>query len=92
MEISNRTNLFETGTGSNQNDPVNQNEERDLFLSLLVAQLKNQDPLSPKEGTEFVAQLAQFNSLDQLIGIRNAIERLGTEVRSATTDNSLPNL
>lgn len=45
-------------------------------MSLLVAQLKNQDPLAPKEGTEFVAQLAQFNSLDQLIGIRNAIEKL----------------
>lgn len=45
-------------------------------MSLLVAQLKNQDPLSPQEGTEFVAQLAQFNSLDQLIGIRRSLERL----------------
>lgn len=58
------------------NGPVNQDSERDLFMALLVAQLKNQDPLSPKDGTEFVAQLAQFNSLDQLIGIRNSIDRL----------------
>ena len=56
--------------------PNTQDSERDIFMSLLVAQLKNQDPLSPQDGTQFVAQLAQFNSLDQLIGIRNSIERL----------------
>jgi flagellar basal-body rod modification protein FlgD len=52
--------------------------ERDIFMTLLVAQLKNQDPLSPQDGTQFVAQLAQFNSLDQLIGIRQSIEQLAT--------------
>ena len=50
--------------------------ERDLFMTLLVAQLKNQDPLAPQDGTAFVAQLAQFNSLDQLVGIRQSIEEL----------------
>ena len=49
-----------------------------MFLPLLVAQLKNQDPLAPQDGAQFVAQLAQFNSLDQLIGIRNSIEQLTT--------------
>jgi flagellar basal-body rod modification protein FlgD len=50
--------------------------ERDLFMTLLVAQLKNQDPLAPQDGAQFVAQLAQFNSLDQLVGIRQSIEQL----------------
>jgi len=58
--------------------------ERDMFMTLLVAQLKNQDPLAPQEGTEFVAQLAQFNSLDQLIGIRNSIEALSTRLDRQT--------
>jgi flagellar basal-body rod modification protein FlgD len=49
-----------------------------MFLTLLVAQLKNQDPLAPQDGAQFIAQLAQFNSLDQLIGIRNSIEQLTT--------------
>jgi flagellar basal-body rod modification protein FlgD len=35
----------------------------DVFLQLLVAQLKNQDPDSPVDGTEFVTQLAQFSTL-----------------------------
>lgn len=65
-----------SSTNSPVNNSSNQGEERDMFMSLLVAQLKNQDPLAPQEGTEFVAQLAQFNSLDQLISIRESIERL----------------
>lgn len=70
----------EINNSSSINSPVNnsnnQESERDMFMSLLVAQLKNQDPLAPQEGTEFVAQLAQFNSLDQLISIRESIDRL----------------
>ncbi|HWQ31700.1 MAG TPA: flagellar hook capping FlgD N-terminal domain-containing protein [Blastocatellia bacterium] len=48
--------------------------DKDTFLKLLVAQLKNQDPLNPQDGAAFVAQLAQFNSVEQLISIN---ERLG---------------
>lgn len=36
------------------------------FLELMIAQLNNQDPLSPQENTEFVAQLAQFSSVEGL--------------------------
>ena len=38
---------------------------KDEFLRLLVAQLEHQNPLSPQEGAEFVAQLAQFASVEQ---------------------------
>ena len=40
---------------------------KNMFMQLLVAQLKNQDPLSPKDGTEFVGELAQFQSMEQAV-------------------------
>ena len=53
------------------------------FLKLFVAQLRNQDPLSPQDGIQFIAQLAQFSNLEQslqmrqdLDAIRAAIEKL----------------
>jgi flagellar basal-body rod modification protein FlgD len=52
-----------------------------MFLQLLVAQLKNQDPLSPTDSTQFVSQLAQFSELEQVIGIRGDIE---TQMSSTT--------
>jgi flagellar basal-body rod modification protein FlgD len=41
------------------------------FMTLLVAQLKAQDPTSPMDPTQFVGQLVQFNSLQQLININH---------------------
>ncbi len=49
------------------------------FLNLLVAQLKNQDPMSPMDNQEFIAQLATFSSLEQLISINKGITQLATE-------------
>jgi flagellar basal-body rod modification protein FlgD len=49
---------------------------RDDFLRMLVAQLEHQDPLNPQDGTEFTAQLAQFSSLEQLITIRENLDKV----------------
>jgi flagellar basal-body rod modification protein FlgD len=49
---------------------------KDTFMTLLVEQLKHQDPTQPQDGAQFVTQLAQFNSLDQLIGIKSSIDQL----------------
>jgi len=42
---------------------------KDEFLELFVAQLKNQSPMDPLKGHEFIAQLAQFSSVEQLTGL-----------------------
>jgi hypothetical protein len=47
----------------------------DQFLSLLVTQLKNQDPLQPMENTEFVTQLATFSSLEKLTSIESILKK-----------------
>lgn len=41
-------------------------KDKDLFLTMLVAQLKNQDPLSPLDATEYVSQIATFTQVEQL--------------------------
>ncbi len=49
---------------------------RDEFLKLLIAQLQNQDPLSPEDPSKFVSELTQFSNLEQLIGIREGVESI----------------
>lgn len=51
---------------------------KDLFLQLLVAQIKNQDPLNPSDGTQFVSQLAQFSELEQVMAIRGDLDTQAT--------------
>jgi flagellar basal-body rod modification protein FlgD len=45
------------------------------FLKLLIAQLKNQDPLNPADNTEFIAQLAQFSALEQMTLMNGNLEK-----------------
>jgi flagellar basal-body rod modification protein FlgD len=47
---------------------------RDEFLKMLVAQLKNQDPLNPMDGKDMAAQLAQFSTVEQLVSMNKNIE------------------
>jgi len=52
---------------------------QEAFLKLLVAQLQNQDPLNPQENSEFVAQLAQFSSLEAAMGTNTRLDTLATQ-------------
>ena len=68
-----------SGTGSST-DKTGQAE----FLTLLTAQLQYQNPLDPMDNTQFVAQLATFSSLDQLIAIRDILEAQQTTATTPT--------
>lgn len=45
---------------------INNNMDKDMFFKILVTQLQNQDPMNPMEDRDFIAQLAQFTSLEQM--------------------------
>jgi flagellar hook assembly protein FlgD len=62
-----------------------------MFLQLLVSQLKNQDPLNPVDGTQFVSQLSQFSELEQLIAIRTDIETPANNNANAAAANTSSN-
>jgi flagellar basal-body rod modification protein FlgD len=61
------------------------------FLQLLVAQIKNQDPLQPADSIQFLSQLAQFSQLEQLIGIRQELQTNPSQNPSSTSANSSGN-
>ncbi len=61
-----------------------------VFLQLLVAQIKNQNPMNPTDGTQFMSQLAQFSSLEQLISLNTSVGSIGSAlgVPSDTAQNT----
>ncbi|MCX6599603.1 MAG: hypothetical protein NTV70_24885 [Acidobacteria bacterium] len=64
-------------------DPTAQKE---MFLQLLVAQIKNQNPLNPSDGTQFVAQLSQMTGVEQLLGMRQDLKG----IQSSLTEPAAP--
>lgn len=54
---------------------------RDAFLQLLTTQLSHQDPMKPQADTEFIAQLAQFSSLEQLQGMRSTLDSIAAALK-----------
>lgn len=70
----------------------NNDLDRNAFLNLLVTQLRHQDPLNPMDDREFIAQLAQFSSLEQMqnlnatFGRQQAFSMMGSHVSGITRD------
>jgi flagellar basal-body rod modification protein FlgD len=63
----------------NQGRKIQQNLGKDDFLKLLMTQLSYQDPMSPVENTEFIAQMAQFSSLEQMSNMARDFSKLNED-------------
>lgn len=81
--LSNISSSYTSTTAENAEDSEYLGKED--FLSLLVAQLQNQDPLDPNEGTDFATELAEYSQLEQLMNLNENIETLVTTL-SSTAD------
>ena len=86
--------LYAQSTGKVTTEP-NGKMGKDEFLSMLVTQMKYQDPLNPTDNTAMIAQMAQFSQLEQMLAMTNAftglqtVAMLGKVVSATATDGSV---
>lgn len=86
-----------TGSTSTSNTKVAETIGKDAFLNLLITQLRYQDPTSPMADGEFLAQLAQFTSLEQLQEMNKSLTTIagfykamdGASTTSSPSDNTM---
>jgi len=65
------------------------NTDKEAFLKLLVAQVKQQDPLSPQDSNQYVEQLTQFSTLEQLMSLNSGVETLALGQMSNNSQEAL---
>jgi len=66
----------DTTSSSPPSTASNTEVSKDLFLQLMVAQLRNQNPLSPVDGTSFLEQLSQISSVEQMVEMRKELQSI----------------
>ena len=84
-----------SANGTSQSNPsssttpgVDKLANEQTFLQLFVSQLKNQNPLNPADGTQFVSQLAQFSELEQVININQNVGAIRQQVAPASSSST----
>lgn len=86
IDVNNNTNqvLDQYKTASNADKPKDNELGRDAFLELMVAQLNNQNPLDPTDNQAFVAQLAQFSTVEGVDKLNTSVESMQSRFNSTS--------
>ena len=71
-------------------NPTSRLANEQTFLQLLVAQIKNQNPLNPADSVQFVTQLAQFSQLEQTLAVRQDADAIRAVLTNPPQNPSQP--
>lgn len=82
---SSQTGADASSTSSKSTSSSGNLANENVFLQLLVAQIKNQNPLEPQDSSAFMGQLAQFSQLEQLTQINTQLTQLNTTASASAS-------
>ena len=88
LAVDNAVNTFNKSIVQNGR-PVSNELGKDDLLKLLITQLSNQDPTSPMENTEFISQMAQFSSLEQMTNMSTSFSKMASFINSSEAASTL---
>lgn len=83
MSSVSQVNASTASTTTTSSTDASQGLDQNAFLQLLMTQMQNQDPTQPMDDSQFIAQLAQFSSLEQMTQVNTQMGTVSSELASA---------
>lgn len=89
MDVSSLLNTASSSGSNNSKAVRDAQENQDRFLTLLVAQMKNQDPMNPMENAQLTTQIAQIQTVTGIDQLNVSIDKLGTQFGQGQAINAV---